>query len=101
VRVVYLRTARDDLDAIYDHVAAEAGDSADRLVTAIRHAVTSLKDYPFRAPEWSPGTRKLSVGGYAVIYRVTDDRIEIGRILHLRRDLPTLRIDDRTGKTSP
>ncbi len=101
MRIVYLRTARADLDAIYDHIAAEAGDAADRLVTTIRQAVTGLRDYPFRAPEWFPGTRKLSVGGYAVIYRVTDDRIEIGRILHLRRDLPTLRINDWTGKTTP
>ena len=93
MKIVYLRTARDDFDTAYDHVAIEDCDAADRLVATIRHAVSSLKDYPRRAPEWAPGIRKLSVKGYAIMYRIADDRIEIGRILHLRRDFAKLGIE--------
>jgi plasmid stabilization system protein ParE len=32
---------------------------------------------------------------YAVIYRVTDDAVEIVRVLHERRDLPTELKKDR------
>ena len=93
MKIVYLRTARDDFDTAYDHVAIEDCDAADRLVATIRHAVSSLKDYPRRAPEWAPGIRKLLVKGYAIMYRIADDRIEIGRILHLRRDFAKLGIE--------
>ncbi len=93
MKIVYLRTARDDLDTAYDHVAREDCDAADRLVATIRHAVSSLKDYPRRAPEWAPGIRKLSVKGYAIMYRIALDRIEVGRILHLRRDFEKLGIE--------
>ncbi len=101
MKIVYLRTARDDFDTAYDHVAIEDCDAADRLVATIRHAVSSLKDYPRRAPEWAPGIRKLLVKGYAmllvkgyaIMYRLADDRIEIGRILHLRRDFAKLGIE--------
>lgn len=93
MKIVYLRTARDDFDTAYDHVAIEDCDAADRLVATIRHAVSSLKDYPRRAPEWAPGIRKLSVKGYAIMYCIADDRIEIGRILHLRRDFAKLGIE--------
>ncbi len=93
MRIVYLRSARHDLETIHSHMAAGDPSAANRLIDAIRDAVTRLVIFPRRAPEWYAGVRKLSVKGYAIIYRITDDRIEIGRVLHLRRDLDALRID--------
>ncbi len=95
MRIDYLRSARDDLDGVYDYVAGDDPDAADRLIAAIRKAVAKLADYPRRAPEWSPGVRKLSTSGFAIMYRIVGDRIEIGRVLHLRRDLDELDIGFR------
>jgi plasmid stabilization system protein ParE len=41
------------------------------------------------------GLRSILVHPYAVIYRVTDDAVEIVRVLHERRDLPTELKKDR------
>jgi plasmid stabilization system protein ParE len=34
--------------------------------------------------------RSILVRPYAVIYRVNDDAVEVVRVLHERRDLPTV-----------
>jgi hypothetical protein len=45
--------------------------------------------------ELMSGLRSILVHPYAVIYRITDDAVEIVRVLHERRDLPTELKKDR------
>jgi toxin ParE1/3/4 len=64
-------------------------DQAKRYVSALRHAIKALREFPLRHPEFDPrpGLRRLNTGRHAVFYRVTDEQIEIVRVLHVARDL--------------
>jgi toxin ParE1/3/4 len=83
--------ARHDLQQIWRYFARVAShDVADRLVREIGVAGLRLRERPFIGrprEEVMPGLRSLRVHPYALFYRVIEDRIEIARILHERRNL--------------
>ena len=93
MKVVFLDSAQDDLLEIYQYVAEHDVDAADHLIDRLHLATQRLARYPNSAPEsdwYGPGVRKLSVGGYAIYYRVTATQVSIGRVIHGRRDLHDL-----------
>ncbi len=85
--------AREDLDALWLDIAADNSRAADRLVHRIVNQYTKLCQFPGMGPrrdELRPGLRSWPVGNYLIFYKSTDEGIEIIRILHGARDLPTL-----------
>lgn len=85
--------ADGDLDAIWDHIAADNMDAASRLIVRIEAAEQRLATFPNlgRARvELAPDLRSWAVGDYVIFYRAHGADVLILRILHGARDLPDL-----------
>jgi toxin ParE1/3/4 len=91
VRVLVWRAeARADVAKIVRYIAKRNPPAARRLRQRIEQSVLPLVDHPdlFR-PGRVPGTRELVAHpNYIVIYRVTDEAIEIVDVVHARRQYP-------------
>ncbi len=82
-------SAERDLDLIFARVAEHDPQAAERLVRRLQSSVTRLADHPYSAParqDVGNGIRVLSSLGHLNLY-VTDDRVEIVRVIDARRDL--------------
>lgn len=89
LQVYFTRAAREDLIGIWTHIAeddAAAGRVLDRLDEAASHLARNPQMGPAR-DDIRPGLRYLVSGSYLLLYRITDDGIEIVRAVHGRRDL--------------
>ncbi len=82
--------ARADLDNIYDYVARENLTAADGLVDKFKAKFILLARHPLMGqsrPELAPNLRSTPVGNYVILYRPSNDGIEIARIIHSARDM--------------
>jgi toxin ParE1/3/4 len=85
--------AEADLDEIWLHVAESNPRAADRLIAKIVDKYQTLLRFPEMGSlceELAPRLRSLAVGNYAIFYRPIENGIEIVRVVHAARDLPTL-----------
>lgn len=98
--VAYAPQARNDLHAIVDYIehALSTPQAAYKQSQRIRNAIHSLEAFPERHTrvDWEPwqslGVRRLSIGNYAVFYRVetAEHRVTIMRIVYGGRNLSGL-----------
>lgn len=82
--------ADEDLIAIWLSVAHENPVAADRILDAIESRWDQLARHPFSGMarnDIAPGIRHLVIGQYLTLYQISEDTIEIVRILHGRRKL--------------
>jgi len=89
-RVHFTRAAREDLIAIWTHIAEDNPQAADRVLDRLEEAANRLADNPQMGPardDIRPGLRYLVSGSYLLLYRITTGGIEIVRAVHGRRDL--------------
>ncbi|WP_112309341.1 type II toxin-antitoxin system RelE/ParE family toxin [Pseudogemmobacter bohemicus] len=89
-RVFFARAAREDLIAIWTHIAADDPAAADRVLDRLDEAASHLAQNPQMGPardDIRPGLSYLVSGSYLLLYRITDDGIKIVRAVHGRRDL--------------
>jgi toxin ParE1/3/4 len=88
MRIVYLRSALKDLEAIRRYIVDFDANAADRVVARIEQATRRLEDFPYSGRPGPAGTRLLSVSGvpYIVIHRVGGDSVKIVAIFHTSRD---------------
>ena len=89
------REAKADLREIRDHVAAFNVAAAKKLVRQIAVTFDTLGDMPMVGrgrgrDDLAVGLRSLAVGKYVVIYRLLEDAVEIVRVIHGARDIPSL-----------
>src|SRR6266851_1504535 len=89
-----LRTprARRDLADIWSFVARDSPESADRLIDQIGQKCDLLATFPEmgrRRDDIAPNLRSIPVGNYVVFYRAAPNGIEVIRVLHGARDLPS------------
>lgn len=85
--------ARFDLDGIWSNIAADNVKAADRLIDSVLAQCRRLSIHPHLGRlryELRPGLRSWAVGNYVIFYAVTDDLLEIIRVLHGARDLPPM-----------
>jgi toxin ParE1/3/4 len=84
------RAAQGDLADIWLFGASEWSlNQAESYSSKLMAAISRLAENPFLAPfaEGLPdGSRRLVFVSHVVIYRVSDDRIEVLRVLHQSRD---------------
>ena len=83
-------TSHKDYGAVWDHIARDDPDAADRVLRAFDAAVQLLSDHPNagpRRPELRPRVRSFPVGSYVLFYRPMRGGIELVRVLHGARDL--------------
>ena len=90
MRLVFRAEASADLRRIAAETRLAWGEGqAKRYVAALRNEIKSLVQFPLRFPEFEPrpGLRRMNAGRHAVFYLVSDDRIEVVRVLHGASDL--------------
>ena len=88
--VVLSAEARDDLNSILLYTWQQWGEEQrDRYKATLDRALAALSDFPElgpQAPGFLSGCRVRPVGRHVLFYRITDDEIEVVRILHERAD---------------
>lgn len=93
--LVYRRAALDDLDAIYDYIAADSPERAAGVIDEIRRRCRTLIRHPLLGPARDhvrPGLRILPLPPRVVVaYRVSSDSIVVLRIFQGGRDYEVLR----------
>jgi toxin ParE1/3/4 len=91
--IVRSPAADDDLVEIWCTIAFDSPRAADRLVDKIAERIVQLATFPEsgpRRPEIAVDARALTVGNYLVLYRLSNERVEILRIVHGARDVTAL-----------
>ena len=86
MRIRWTRPAARDLTAICDYIGQrDSSKAARRVALRIFEAVDSLAQFPRRGRSGrKPGTRELTFSDipYLVIYRISEESVEVARILH-------------------
>lgn len=89
-RLVFRRSAIADLRAIAASTKQRWGDKqAAVYVAELRDRIKSLRAYPLRFPVYDAnktGLRKMICGHHMVFYSVSEEEIEVIRILHEAMD---------------
>lgn len=93
-KVEYLPLAQADvLDAVnYLAVTLDAPQAAGSLLDALDHAVEQISRFPYASELYRTDRpmrdeiRKLPIKGFILYYAVFQDRVEIRRFLHGRRN---------------
>ena len=88
--------AERDLEAVWDHVADDDPGAADSLIDRLIAAMDRLIALPQMGrerPELGAGIRALSVGQYIIFYRLDGDRLLVARVIHGKRDIRALEVD--------
>ena len=90
MRVRVSKTARRDLDTIFDYWARRASpDVAGQMIYSIKDRFLLLADSPDigrAAGEMAPGIRVFPAGKYLIYYRKVRGVLHIQQILHGARD---------------
>ena len=93
-KIVYLPLAESDLLEALDYIAykLDAPQAANNLLKAFDETVQSIAQFPYAyEPYWTDRPmrdeiRKVPVKNYVLYYTVYQDRVEIRRFIHGRRD---------------
>jgi toxin ParE1/3/4 len=83
----------DDLKAALDHIARDRPGAAVRVIDKLEDQCNELASFPEmgrRRDELASGLRSFPSGSYLIFYRVMKDGIEIIRVLHGARDMPSI-----------
>jgi toxin ParE1/3/4 len=83
--------ALTDLDEIWDFIAQDDPDAADRFVETLHEAcglIFSMPRVGRSRPELARGLRSFSHGSYVTVYVIERDMLTIARIIHGSRDIP-------------
>jgi toxin ParE1/3/4 len=93
-RITYLRQANDDLLEIWVWIARDSVDMAEAVLDRILARIEILRRFPEAGPvrdEIGDGSRSLVTERWLVLYRLTQDGVQIVRIVDSARDLTRLR----------
>jgi addiction module RelE/StbE family toxin len=91
VKIIWSPTAERNLDAIWEYIAQDNLDAADRMIERLRTAADVLLTSPLIGREGRVGGTRESViadTSYLLIYAPSRGRIDIGRVLHGAQDWP-------------
>jgi len=84
------RAAEADLLEIWLYFFEMSEEAAERVVDEITEKYDLLAEFPFmgrRRTEFGGRYRSLAVRNYVIFYRVSEEALEISRVLHGARDL--------------
>jgi len=91
MKVIWSPTADRNLDAIWEYIAQDNLDAADRMAEQLKSASRLLADFPQLGKSGRANrTRELPVAGtpYILIYRIAANHVDIARVLHGAQDWP-------------
>jgi toxin ParE1/3/4 len=88
MKVIYLRPALRDLEAIRSYIARDDLEAARRVIARIKRSAERLENFLYPGRPGPRGIRLLSVPGlpYVVIHRVQDEVVRIVAIFHAARN---------------
>ena len=93
-RILWTEIAYEDLHEAYRYIARDSANYATAFSARVLHAVGSLDLFPFggrMVPEFGDTTvRETYVGRYRLIYKVTENAIQVLALIHGARDLVSL-----------
>lgn len=93
IEVVLSELAEADLADIWVFVAQDNAEAADRLLDQLHERCQFLAATPKagrQRSELDPSIRSFALGNYVIFYRESANGIEVARVLHGRRDIPSL-----------
>lgn len=85
----YSPKASEDLNSIFDFIAADRPDAAAKTIERILSACDKLAMFPelgLQRDELALGVRAFIVGSYVVYYKHSVGSIRVERVLHAARD---------------
>jgi toxin ParE1/3/4 len=91
--VILSELAEADLTDIWEFIAQDNSEAADRLIDEIHEKCQFLAATPRvgrQRPELDPSIRSFAVGNYMIFYRESTRGIEVARVLHGHRDIASL-----------
>jgi toxin ParE1/3/4 len=91
--LIFSPRAAFDLDDIYDYIAQSNPASAARIIQRIEKACRNLSQFPAlgaQRDDLRPGLRVFPSGNFIICYRIAGTAVEIVRVVHGARDLPSL-----------
>lgn len=94
MHLVISPAADDDLTAIWRYIGVEKGnvEAAINILESIRDTLLLLPRFPqlgrscTEFEDYVPNLKSLAVEGYVIYYRLTDDGIDVGRVVNARRE---------------
>ncbi len=85
-RIFWTRQSREDLRAVHQYIARGAPATASAYVRKLRNSVKRLGLFPFSgevvAELGREEIREILQGNYRLIYRVSDNRVDVLTIFH-------------------
>ncbi len=85
--------AEEDLIELWIYIAQDNPPAADRLLDTIEQRFQALAANPLMGrlrPDIAPELRYFIVGRYLILYRTVENGIQIIRVIHGARDIPSL-----------
>lgn len=85
--------AEEDLIELWIYIAQDNPSAADRLLDTIEQRCQALAENPLMGrlrPDIAPELRYFIVGRYLILYRTIENGIQIIRVIHGARDIPSL-----------
>jgi toxin ParE1/3/4 len=83
--------ASQDIDGILSRLAAIGSlTTADQFLNTLNRKLKHLAAFPMigiARPEWGPQHRSIPIERYVIVYRVTDELVEIIRVMSGYQDL--------------
>ena len=92
-KIRYAPAARRDLDEIWDFIADDNPEAADRVIDRLRDVIQKLAEWPGMGrarPELGSSYRSFPVDDIVIFYRPVGSGIEILRCAHGARRIETL-----------
>ena len=89
-RLRFTRRAREDLLDIWLYIAPRCPLIADQVYDRIERSRQPLRDHPqlrLARPEIGDGARALIIERWIALYRLTEDGVQIVRVIDVARDL--------------
>jgi toxin ParE1/3/4 len=91
-------TANQELEDLLQYLATIASfDTSDRFLKRLNQKLTKIAAFPNLGkarPEWGESYRSLPIDNYVIVYRVTEEMVEILRIISGYRDMDDLFTED-------
>lgn len=88
--IIYTKTARDDLQSIFDYIARDSLFYAEIFVDRLMSAASRLEAHPQSGrivPEiGDPSVREVIYKSYRIMYKIDGDNVFITQISHCAQD---------------
>ena len=86
-------SARRDVGEIWEYIASDNADAADRMVDRFYERIELVADSPYLGavfPTFGETIRHTTVGKYVIFYEARHTEIHVLRVLHGARDFATI-----------